>query len=188
MRHPPQKPEAVLATPQELRDRIRQLGKSAPRHDDPRLPRVRAILAELGGQDGPLLPVLHALQDALGCVPAAMVGEIADSLDLSRAEVHGVITYYHHFRAEPAGRHVLELCRAEACQAMGGEDLWRHACEGAQLSAQGGRTADGSLSVEPVYCLGLCAQSPAALLDGRPHARLDAQRLDALVGRAMEAA
>lgn len=188
MQHPPPKPQSLLATPDELRDRIRQLGTSVPRRDDPRLPQVRAILAELGGQPGPLLPVLHAVQDTLGCIPPELVGEIAQALNLSRAEVHGVITYYHHFRSEPAGRHVLELCRAEACQAMGGEDLWRHACASARLPAQGGRTADGALSVEPVYCLGLCAQSPAALLDGRPHARLDAHRLDALMDRAREAA
>ncbi|RYZ06378.1 MAG: formate dehydrogenase subunit gamma, partial [Comamonadaceae bacterium] len=166
--HPsPSRPDAVLATPDQLRDRIRQLGKGVPRKDDPRLAHVRAILAGLGQQQGALLPVLHAVQDTWGCVPPELVPEIADGLNLSRAEVHGVVTYYHHFRSEPAGRHVLEVCRAEACQAMGGEALWHDACSHAGLSPDGGRTADGALSVEPVYCLGLCAQSPAAMLDGR---------------------
>lgn len=180
--------ESVLASPDELRDRLRQLGKTVPRKDDPRLPQVRAILSELGGLPGPLLPVLHAVQDTLGCIPPELVGEIADGMNLSRAEVHGVITYYHHFRSEPAGRHVLEVCRAESCQAMGSEGLWQHACESAALPAEGGTTADGALTVEPVYCLGLCAQSPAAMLDGRPHARLDPHRLQALVARTREAA
>lgn len=183
-----QRSETLLATPSELRDRIRQLGKNAARPDDPRLPQVRAIVAARRNDDGALLPVLHAVQDAFGCVPAALVPEIADGLNLSRAEVHGVITYYHHFRSEPAGRHVLEVCRAEACQAMGAEALWRSACEAHALPAEGGTTADGQLTLHPVYCLGLCASSPAAMLDGRPHARLDAQRLDAIVERARAAA
>lgn len=180
--------DAVLATPDELRDRLRQVGRYVPRKDDPRLPRVRAILAELAAQPGALLPVLHAVQEAFGCVPPELVGEIADGLNLSRAEVHGVVTYYHFFRSEPAGRHVLEVCRAESCQAMGGEHLWSHACTSLGLPADGGTTADGALTVQPVHCLGLCAQSPAAALDERPHARLDAPRLDALVARAREAA
>lgn len=188
MRQPPSRPEAVLASPDELRDRLRQLGKTVPRKDDPRLPQVRAIVAELGALPGALLPVLHAVQDALGCIPPELVGTIADGLNLSRAEVHGVVSYYHHFRSEPAGRHVLEVCRAESCQAMGSEGLWQHACESASLPADGGTTADGALTVEPVYCLGLCAQSPAAMLDGRPHARLDARRIDALLASAGEAA
>lgn len=188
MQQLPSRPEAVLASPAELRDRLRQLGKTVPRKDDPRLPQVRAILEELGQQPGALLPVLHAVQDTLGCIPGELVGTIADGLNLSRAEVHGVITYYHHFRSEPAGRHVLEVCRAESCQAMGGEALWQHACERAALPAQGGTTADRALTLESVYCLGLCAQSPAAMLDGRPHAKLDAQRLDTLLARCKEAA
>ena len=188
MPQPPSRTEAVLASPAELRDRLRQVGRTVPRKDDPRLPQVRAILAELGALPGALLPVLHGVQDALGCIPPELVGEIADGLNLSRAEVHGVITYYHHFSSEPAGRHVLEVCRAEACQSMGGEALWHHACERSALPAEGGTTADGALSVEPVYCLGLCAQSPAAMLDGRPHARLDAARLDVLLARGKELA
>jgi formate dehydrogenase subunit gamma len=178
----------VLASADELRDRLRQLGKTVPRKDDPRLPRMRAILAELSELQGALLPVLHAVQDAFGCIPPELVGEMADGLNLSRAEVHGVITFYHHFRSEPAGRHVLEVCRAESCQAMGSEGLWQHVCASAALPADGGTTADGALTAQPVYCLGLCAQSPAAMLDGRPHARLNADRLQAIVARTGEAA
>ncbi|NML46623.1 formate dehydrogenase subunit gamma [Ramlibacter sp. G-1-2-2] len=190
MRDPstPRQQEVLLATPSELRDRIRQLGKPAARADDPRLAQVHAILSELGAQPGPLLPVLHAVQDAFGCIPPELVGPIAEGLNLSRAEVHGVITYYHHFRSEPAGRHVLEVCRAESCQAMGSEALWHEACAGLGLPAGGGTTVDGALTLEPVYCLGLCAQSPAAMLDGHPHARLDTGRMSSLVARSVEAA
>lgn len=179
--------EAVLATPDELRDRIRQLGKSAAQRDDPRFVQVRGIVANLAGQQGALLPILHEVQEALGCIPGEVVGEIAEGLNLSRAEVHGVISYYHHFRGEPAGRHVLEVCRAESCRGMGSEALWRHACDSLGLGAQGGTSADGEVTLEPVYCLGLCAQSPAAMLDGKPHARLSAQRLDAVLARASQA-
>lgn len=184
----PTHPEAVLATPDELRDRLRQLGKTVPAKGDPRVAQVRAIVAELGAQPGALLPVLHAVQDAFGCVPPALVGTIADGLNLSRAEVHGVITYYHFFRSEPAGRHVLEVCRAESCQAMGSEGLWDHACASLGLPAAGGTSADGALTLQAVYCLGLCAQSPAGALDERPHARLDERRLDALLARTQKEA
>ncbi|HSW17415.1 MAG TPA: formate dehydrogenase subunit gamma [Ramlibacter sp.] len=152
------------------------------------LERVREIVAAKAAMEGALLPILHDVQDSFGYIASDAVAEIATGLNLSRAEVHGVVTYYHHFRDKPAGQHVLELCRAEACQAMGGEALWRHACDAFGLPADGGTVADGALTLEPVYCLGLCAQSPAAMLDGRPHARLDPQRLDALVARALEAA
>lgn len=175
--------ETLLATPNELRDRIRQLGKSVPRADDPRLPQVRAIVQAWREQEGPLLPVLHAVQDAFGCIPPVLVGTIAEGLNLSRAEVHGVVSYYHFFRSEPAGRHVLEVCRAEACQAMGADGLWQHTCEAAGVPQEGGTTGDGALTVQPVYCLGLCASSPAAMLDGKPHARLAAARVDALLAQ-----
>lgn len=176
--------EAVLATPGELRDRIRQLGKSAAARNDPRLVEVRAIVQRHRHLEGPLLPILHEVQHAFGFIPGEAVPEIAEGLNLSRAEVHGVVTYYHHFRSEPAGRHVLEVCRAESCQAMGGESLWSQACDALGLAHQGGTAADGSVTLQPVYCLGLCASSPSAALDGRPFARLDARRLDGLVQRA----
>jgi len=177
--------EVVLATPAELRDRLRQLGKSAAPKDDARFEAVRAVLARHAGEPGALLPILHDVQHALGCIPAEVVGEIAEGLNLSRAEVHGVITYYHHFRSEKPGRHVLELCRAESCQAMGADVLWARACADLGLPDGGGTAQGGAVTLDPVYCLGLCAMSPAAMLDGHPHARLDAARLDALLARAV---
>lgn len=130
---------------------------------------------------GALLPLLHAVQDALGHVPDAAVPLIAEGLNLSRAEVHGVLSYYHHFRRAPAGRHVLQVCRAEACQSMGSEALWQHACGRLGL-AGAGTTADGQMTLEPVYCLGLCAMSPAVALDEQPRARMSASQLDLLLG------
>ncbi|GAC1526846.1 MAG: formate dehydrogenase subunit gamma [Ramlibacter sp.] len=180
--------EAVLATPGELRSRIRQLGKASAPKDNPMLARVREIVAAKAHMDGALLPILHDVQDNFGYIASDAVAAIASGLNLSRAEVHGVVTYYHHFRSAPAGRHVLELCRAEACQALGAGALWQHACESFGLAPDGGTTPDGALTLEPVYCLGLCAQSPTAMLDGRVHARLNPQRLDALVACVVEAA
>jgi NADH:ubiquinone oxidoreductase subunit E len=177
--------EVVLATPAELRDRLRQLGKVAAPKEDARLDTVRAVLARHAGEPGALLPILHDVQHALGCIPGEVVGEIAEGLNLSRAEVHGVVSYYHHFRSEPPGHHVLELCRAESCQAMGSEALWARACADLGLPQAGGTAEGGAVTLDAVYCLGLCALSPAAMLDGQPHARLDAARLDALMARAV---
>lgn len=134
-------------------------------------------------QPGALLPLLHAVQHALGHVPDDAVPRIAEGLNLSRAEVHGVITYYHHFRRAPAGRHVLQVCRAEACQSMGADALWAHACSRLGLP-EGGTSADGDVTLEPVYCLGLCAMSPAVALDEAPRARMSAERLDTLLAGA----
>lgn len=119
-----------------------------------------------------MLPILHKLQAEFGCIPEGAKQMIASALNLSRAEVHGVVTFYHDFRAHPAGRHVLKLCRAEACQSMGCEPL------ADKIKAKLGidwheTTADGAVTLEPVFCLGLCAQAPAAMLDGELHARLD---------------
>ena len=141
---------------------------------------VRDALARHADTPGALLPILHDIQDALGFVPPAAVPAIAAALDLSRAEVHGVLSYYHDFRAAPPAPHRLRVCRAEACQAMGGQALLDHAkthlrCDDA------GRSANGAVDVEAVYCLGLCACSPAVMFDDELHARVDAQRLDALV-------
>lgn len=144
---------------------------------------VGAVLSECQHLPGPLLPVLHGIQEALGHVPADCVEQIALALGLSRAEVHGVITYYHDFRAQPAGRHVVKVCRAESCQAMGADALWAHAC--LHLGRDGaGTTADGAVTLEPVYCLGMCALSPAISIDDRPHARMDPSRFDRLLGQA----
>ena len=142
---------------------------------------VTEVLAERAHLPGALLPVLHGVQDALGHIPREAVPDIARALNLSRAEVHGVITYYHHFREEPAGLHMLQVCRAESCRAMGAEALLAHARASLDCSAAQHLSADGSYSVEPVYCLGLCASSPAVVLDGRLHARMTPARLDALL-------
>jgi len=129
---------------------------------------------------GGLLPLLHAIQDDIGYIPPTSVETIARGLNLSRAEVHGVISFYHDFRSEPAGRHVLQICRAEACQAMGSRELEAHAKNTLGID-YGGTTADGAISLEPVYCLGNCACSPSVRIDDSIHARVDAARLDALI-------
>jgi formate dehydrogenase subunit gamma len=145
------------------------------------LERIRACL----DQEGPLLPILHALQEEFGYIDEAAEPLIAEALNISRAEVHGVVTFYHDFRRAPAGRHVLKLCRAEACQAAGGDPLAAHA--EARLGVEMGTTApDGSVTLEPVYCLGLCAVAPSAMLNGRLVGRLDQARLDALLAEAQQ--
>ncbi len=122
---------------------------------------------------GGLLPLLHDVQHALGWIPPQAIGPIAEALNLSRAEVHGVVTYYPAFRTEPAGRHRVQVCRAESCLARGGDALLDQvrAALGCDLHET---RADGQVTLEPVYCLGLCAASPAMMVDGRPHARVDA--------------
>ncbi|WP_454762992.1 formate dehydrogenase subunit gamma [Cupriavidus campinensis] len=129
---------------------------------------------------GALLPILHEIQDSHGFIPADAVPVIASALNLSRAEVHGVITFYHHFREQPAGCHVVQVCRAEACQAVGAEALVAHAREalGCDFHAT---TADGRFTLEPVYCLGQCACGPAVMIGEQLHARVDAKRFDALI-------
>lgn len=138
---------------------------------------VLAAVERLRDLPGALLPILHAIQDALGHVPAAAVPVIAQGLNLSRAEVHGVISFYHHFRSEPPGRHVLQLCRAEACQAMGARELERRLRERLQIGFHE-TTADGAVTLEPVYCLGNCACAPSAMLDGEVRGRLGAEALE----------
>ena len=142
--------------------------------------RTAEIIAEHAGLEGATLVILHALQEAFGYVPEPAIPMVADVLNLSRAEVHGVFTFYHDFRHEPAGRHVLKLCRAEACQAAGGDALAARA-EARLGIALGHTTADERVTLEPIYCLGLCATAPSAMLDGRIVGRLDEARLDALV-------
>jgi formate dehydrogenase subunit gamma len=138
------------------------------------------IIAEHAKQEGATLVILHALQEAFGYVPEAAIPMVAQALNLSRAEVHGVFTFYHDFRHKPAGRHVLKLCRAEACQAAGGDALATRAESKLGVSL-GNTTADDRVTLEPIYCLGLCATAPSAMLDGRLVGRLDEKRLDALV-------
>ena len=142
-----------------------------PAEAAPAADHIAAIIDEHRGLDGPLLPILHALQQAFGHVPRAAIPLIATALNQTRAEIHGVVSFYHDFRDAPHGRHLLRLCRAEACQAMGGE-----AAAAETLARLGidwhGTTPNGAVTVEPVYCLGLCACAPAAMLD------------DTLIGRA----
>lgn len=145
--------------------------------------RAAQIIASEKGREGATLVILHALQEAFGYVPEPAIPMIAEALTLSRAEVHGVFTFYHDFRKEPAGKHVLKLCRAEACQAAGGDALAER-CE-KKLGIQfGNTTADGRVTLEPIYCLGLCSTAPSAMLDGRLVGRLNERRLDALVAEA----
>ena len=130
--------------------------------------------------EGPLLPILHAVQDELGFIPTDAVPAIAVALGLSRAEVHGVISFYHDFRSEAGGRHCLQICRAEACQAVGSRELERHALDALGI-AFGETTEDGRLTLEAVYCLGNCACSPSVRLDDTVHGRVDTARFDALL-------
>jgi formate dehydrogenase subunit gamma len=145
--------------------------------------RAREIIEAHLGLEGPALPILHALQAEFGFVPESAVKEMASALNISRAEMHGVVTFYHDFHNAPQGRHHLKICRAESCQSMGAEKqanefLARHKLEWGQT------TPDGSLTVEPVYCLGLCAHSPSALFDGEPIGMVDAATLDEIVEEA----
>lgn len=141
---------------------------------------VAASIREYRDVPGGLLPLLHAIQAAAGYIPGDAVPQVASAMHLSRAEVHGVISFYHDFRSAPAGRHLLQICRAESCQAMGARALEAHAKSSLGID-YGGTTADGSISLEPVYCLGVCACSPSVRLDDEVHARVDPARLDQLL-------
>ncbi|MFD3457885.1 NAD(P)H-dependent oxidoreductase subunit E [Streptomyces sp. NPDC058691] len=140
---------------------------------------VRTAAADHRGHRGPLLPILHAVQAELGCVPQEAVAVLADELNLSRADVHGVVTFYHDFRREPAGRTTVRICRAEACQALGAESLMDYARE-AGLEP-GGTTADGSVTVEQVFCLGNCALGPSVEVNGRLYGRVGTARLGSIL-------
>jgi formate dehydrogenase subunit gamma len=140
--------------------------------------RAASVIAGLQDREGAALPILHALQAEFGYVPAEAIPLVAVALNLTRAEVHGIATFYHEFRRTSPGRHVLQLCRAEACQAMGADRL--HAAARRRLGIDWHETtADGAVSLEPVFCLGLCAVAPSGMLDGAPLGRLDAAGLDA---------
>ncbi len=145
---------------------------------------TRAVLARRAAEPGALLTILHEVQDALGHVPREVVPQIADALNLSRAEVHGVVTYYHHFRSEAPGKHVVQVCRAEACQAMGADALFEHAQARLGCHVHGGHgstSADRSFTLNPVFCLGLCASSPAVVVDDKLHARMTPARFDRVI-------
>jgi formate dehydrogenase subunit gamma len=135
------------------------------------------IVRRHGGREGPLLPILHDVQATFGCVPIEAIRLIAAELNLTRAEVHGVASFYHDFRDRPVGRHVLKVCRAEACQSMQGEAVAEQVLKHFGIG-WGETTPDGSLTVEAAYCLGLCACAPSAMLDDTPMARLDPAAID----------
>ena len=142
--------------------------------------RVGQIVADHAALEGPLLPILHAVQAHYGYVPRDALPIIAERLNLSRAEVHGVVTFYHDFREEKAGRHTVKLCRAEACQAMGADALAARAKE--RLGVDWHETTpNGAVTLEPVFCLGLCACGPAALVDGEVVGRVTPDSLDAIL-------
>jgi formate dehydrogenase subunit gamma len=141
-----------------------------------------AALASHGNKHGALLPVLHEIQHALGFIPSEVVPDIAEGLNLSRAEVHGVITYYHHFRQSPAGLHTVQICRAESCQAVGSAALITHAEQkiGCKIHET---SADGTFTLEPAYCLGQCAAGPAIMIGNVPHGRVTPEKFDRLMAQ-----
>jgi formate dehydrogenase subunit gamma len=142
--------------------------------------RAAAVINSMKSMEGPLLPILHGIQQEFGYVPQDTLPLIASALNLSRAEVHGVMTFYHDYRDHPTGRHVLKLCRAEACQSMGGDILADRVKKLLGIDFHQ-TTLDGSVTLEPVFCLGLCACAPAAMLDGELHGRLDDETVDELI-------
>lgn len=144
------------------------------------LDRIETHIAAHKARPGALIPLLHAIQDDIGYIPESVYPQISKALALSIAEVHGVVTFYHHFRIHPAGKHVLQVCRAESCQAMGAEKLEAHIKSTLGIDYHQ-TTTDGAITLEPVYCLGNCACSPAVMLHEEVYGRVDAQKIDELV-------
>jgi formate dehydrogenase subunit gamma len=145
--------------------------------------RARQLIEELQGKPGALLPILHALQDEFGYIDKTVVPIVARALNISQAEVHGTISFYHDFRKIPPGRHVLKMCRAEACQSMGCDELIQHVEN--RLDIQLGQTTpDGTFTVEQIFCLGLCSMSPSVMLDGIPYGRVTPEVVDSLLDNA----
>jgi formate dehydrogenase subunit gamma len=147
---------------------------------DKNIEQVDQIVASLKDRPGALLPILHAIQDRLGYVPPESVPAIAEGLNLSRADVHGVITFYHYYRTTPPGRSTIHVCRAEACQAMGSEALEAHIQARLKVDFHE-NTDDGAFSLEPVYCLGNCACAPSIMIDKTVHGRVSPERFDQLI-------
>lgn len=141
---------------------------------------VQSIIDRLKHKPGAMLPILHAIQDEIGYIPDKAVSQIAESLLQTRAEVHGVISFYHHFRTTPPGKHTIEICRAEACQAMGCRQLEQHAKTRLGIDYHQ-TTADRRFSLEPVYCLGNCATAPSVRIDDDIHGRISLDKFDALI-------
>jgi formate dehydrogenase subunit gamma len=142
--------------------------------------RAREIIAGFADTDGASLPILHALQATFGYVPLDAEPLVASALNISRAEVHGIVTFYHEFRRKVPGRHMLHVCRAEACQAVGAEAVGAHLRQALGVDWHG-TTQDGAVTLQPVFCLGLCATGPSALLDGHPVGRLNTSRIDRML-------
>jgi formate dehydrogenase subunit gamma len=146
-------------------------------------PKAQAIIASLKDKPGALLPILHGIQDELGYIPPETLPTIADALNLSRAEVHGCISFYHYFRDTPPGKHTIHLCRAESCQAMGSKVLEAHVKSRLGIDYHE-TTKDGAFSLEPVYCLGLCACSPSMQIDEAVYGRVSLESFDAAIKEA----
>ena len=149
----------------------------------PDLAAIQEVIDTYTHLEGPLLPILHGLMEAFDHVPQGAVQPIADTLNIGRAEVHGVISFYHDFRTIPAGKHIVKICRAEACQALGANGL-----ADAVLTKLGtawhGTTPNGAVTIEPVYCLGLCANGPAAMIDDKVVGALDEAKLEKVIAEA----
>ncbi len=148
--------------------------------------RGNEVIAAFVQEEGAALPMLHALQQTFGYIPRAAVPMVASALNVSRAEVHGIVSFYHDFREAPPGTHVLKLCRAEACQSMGGDAIATAAIAELQIGWSE-TTPDGRITLEPVFCLGLCACAPAAMLDDKVVGALDTARLSALLENVRQA-
>jgi formate dehydrogenase subunit gamma len=146
---------------------------------------ILRVCKDLKSLAGPLIPILHGVQSALGYIPKDAVPLLASELNITRAEVHGVLTFYHYFRTEPCGRHVLYLCRAEACQSVGAGALEHHAKQTLGIDFHE-TTSDGSVTLEPVYCLGNCALGPSILMDNQLQGRVTSDRFDELIAEARQ--
>ena len=149
--------------------------------------KTQKILQQYKDTPGALLPVLHAVQDEIGYIPEELVSEIAEGLNLSRAEVHGVISFYHNFRSQPRGQHLIQLCRAEACQAMGSKALEGHIKASLGIDYHQ-TTVDGLFSLEPVYCLGNCACTPSMMIDKDVHGRVNNESFENLISQLRQSA
>jgi formate dehydrogenase subunit gamma len=156
-------------------------------HEQDRNAVISRVLDERKHLPGALLPILHGIQDAVGYVPREAIAQIAQALNLSRAEVHGVVSFYHHFRSSPPGRHTVYLCRAESCQSMGADQLAVHAKTKLGVDFHQ-TTPDGSFTLEPLYCVGNCACSPAMMIDEQVYGRVTPERFEEVVRQVKEAA
>jgi formate dehydrogenase subunit gamma len=160
---------------------------AAPHQLDPESAAVvDGVVAAHAHVAAPLMPVLHAVQEALGYIPLAAIPRVARGLNMTRAEVYGVVTFYHHFRTAPTGRHIVAICQAEACKAMGSDELTRHAKQSLGVDYHE-TTGDGLFSLEPVYCLGNCACTPSIMVGTDVHARVTPQRFDEIIAELREA-